>query len=216
VSEQRVVRLFRFRPVRSGFDALLRDVLVPGLFAFDAVDEVYVGRQGPDELGERVVASIWMSRSRMITAVGNDFDPPVFHPELLEETTDRRLEILDADVALRFDAAPGAAPATGILRLVRGRIRPGNLLPYRDDVRAGTIADAEAGHGPLSLYFSIQLPDRFVTVSSWQSWSTVEAATGGDVRRPIATRHEERIVEWEAAHYELIPSLSHRRPPGES
>lgn len=211
MSEHHVVRLFRFRPVRSGFDTILRDVLVPGLFAFDDIDDVYVGRQGPDELGERVVVSVWTSRSSMVEAVGDHFDPQ-FHPELLEETTDRRLEILDADVALSFDVSRGAELASGILRVVRGRIRPGDLLLYRDEVRAGTVSDVEAGHGPLALYCSIEPPDQFVTVSSWQSWSAVESATGGDVRRPIATRHEERIVEWEAAHYELIPNPSHRRP----
>ena len=76
MSEHHVVRLFRFRPVRSGFDAILRDVLVPGLFAFDDIDDVYVGRQGPDELGERVVVSVWTSRSSMVEAVGDHFDPP--------------------------------------------------------------------------------------------------------------------------------------------
>jgi hypothetical protein len=41
-------------------------------------------------------------------------------------------------------------------------------------------------------------------VSVWESWSALEAATGGDIRRPIATRHPERIERWDAAHFEVI------------
>jgi hypothetical protein len=209
VSEARVIRLFRFRPVRPGFDAVLREVHVPGLLAFDALEDVYVGRQGPDELGERIVASVWTSRSRMDASVGEDFDPQIFHPEHLDATSDRRLEILPGDVMLRFDAVPTIeAPATGILRVVRGRIRPGGLLAYRDEVRAGTIADATAGHGPRALYFAIELPDRFVTLSIWHSWSALEVATGSDIHQPIATRHQERMVEWEADHYEILPNMA--------
>ena len=207
MSESRVLRLFRFRPVNKGFDAVLREDLVPDLLAFPAVVDVYVGRQGPDEMGERLVASVWESRSEMAAAVGEDFDPPSFHAEHLDETADRVLEIHELDVAMRFeDAPPGVAPAAGILRLVRGQVRPGELPPYRDEVRRGTIADVEAGHGPLALYLAIEPPDRFVTMSLWSSWSALEAATGGDVRRPIATRHEERILGWEAVHYEVLPN----------
>jgi hypothetical protein len=43
-----------------------------------------------------------------------------------------------------------------------------------------------------------------VTLSVWESWSAIEAATGGDVRRPMATRHPERIIAWEATHLEII------------
>jgi hypothetical protein len=212
VSETQILRLFRFRPVRKGFDALLRDVLVPDLLAFPDVVDVYVGRQGPDEMGERLVASVWTTRSAMTESVGDDFDPATFHPELLAETVDRVLEIHGLDVALRFDEAEAASQTPmGILRLVRGQVRPGELATYRDEVRIGTVGDVERGHGPIALYLAIQPPDHFVTMSVWSSWTAVERATGGDVRRPIATRHEERIVTWEASHYECLPNP---RPAG--
>ena len=50
-----------------------------------------------------------------------------------------------------------------------------------------------------------------MTLSVWSSWSALEIATGGDVNRPIATRHAERIHVWEAVHYELLPNMT---PPG--
>jgi hypothetical protein len=210
VSDGRVLRVFRFQPVRKGFDATLRDVLVPDLLAMADVVEVYVGRQGPEEMGERLVASIWASRSAMASAVGEDFDHPVFHPEHLAETTERVLEIHELDITLRFhDAEARSQPATGILRLVRGQVRPGELATYRDEVRVGTVADVEHGHGPLALYLAVEPPDRFVTLSVWSSWAALEAATGGNISRPIATRHEERIEAWEAVHYEILPNMAH-------
>ena len=52
-----------------------------------------------------------------------------------------------------------------------------------------------------------------MTLSVWSSWSALEVATGGDVGRPIATRHEERLLAWEAAHYEVLPNMGHPRSP---
>lgn len=211
MTDHEVLRLFRFRPVHKGFDAVLRDELVPDLVAFPDLVDAYVGRQGPDEMGERLVASVWESRSAMTAAIGESFDPPTFHAEHLDATTDRVLEIHELHLALRFEGAPaGLQPATGILRVVRGQVRPGELAMYRDAVRLGTIADAEAGHGPLALYLAVEPPHRFVTMSAWSSWSALEAATGGDVRRPVATRHQERLLAWEAVHYEVLPNMHSR------
>jgi hypothetical protein len=213
VSDHRVLRLFRFRPVRKGFDGILRDALVPDLFAFPDLVDVYVGRHGPDEMGERLVASVWESRAAMTTAVGESFDQPVFHPEYLEETEDRALDIHPLDLTFRFeDKLVGALPVTGILRLTHGQVHPGELEAYREDVRLGTIADDEAGHGPLALYLVKEPPDRFVTLSVWSSWSMLEIATGSDVNRPIATRHPERIQALDIVHYELLPNMRHPVP----
>ncbi len=161
MSECRVLRLVRFRPVHKGFDATLRDHLIPDLVAFPDLVDVYVGRQGPDEMGERLVASVWGSRSAMTTAVGQTLDPSTFHPERLAETIDQALDVHELDLALRFDAAPAPIKSeTGILRLVRGQVRPGEIAAYREAVRLGTIADADDGHGPLALYLAVELPER--------------------------------------------------------
>ena len=44
----------------------------------------------------------------------------------------------------------------------------------------------------------------FVTLSTWTEWDVVEDATGGDIRRPAATRHAERLVAWSASHFEVV------------
>jgi hypothetical protein len=210
VSECRVLRLFRFRPVRKGFDAVLRDELIPDLVAFPALIDAYIGRQGPDEMGERLVASVWESRAAMSADVGEGFEPAIFHPEQLDGITDRALDVEELTIAMHFDDVPALPESTaGILRLARGHIQPGELDAYREDVRLGTLADAKAGYGPLALYLAIDPPDRFLTMSVWSSWSVLEAATGGDVRRPLATRHAERIKDWGAVHYEILPSMVH-------
>lgn len=206
MSDREVLRLFRFRPATIGFDAILRDEVIPDLLSLPGLLDVHVGRRGPDEVGDRLVASIWTSRAAMVAGVGEDFDPPIFHPEYLDQTTERHLEFLSLDVVLRF-TAPGASPPEAILRLVHGKTRPDQLDDYVAEARDGARADSGAGHGSLVLYLAATPPDHFVTLSVWPSWSAVEQATGGDVRRPIATRHEERIVTWQASHYECLPNL---------
>ena len=201
VAEPPILRLFSFRPVQSAFDAVMRDVMVPDLRLFPGLLDLYLGRRGPDELGPRLIASVWSSRSAMIPAVGEHFDPPIFHPEYLDATTDRVLEILPLALSLRFERP---VPAR-IMRALRGRIRPGELDAYIEEARIGTLADVAVGRGPIALHLATGPgDDDFATLSVWESWSDIEAATGGDVERPIATRHPECIVEWDASHYELI------------
>jgi hypothetical protein len=67
-------------------------------------------------------------------------------------------------------------------------------------------SDVEAGGGPLSLCLATPgaTSDEFLTVSTWSDWSTIEKATGGDIRKPLATRHPERIVAFEVDFYEAI------------
>jgi choline dehydrogenase-like flavoprotein len=201
VAEPPILRLFSFRPVQSAFDTVLRDVMVPDLRRFPELLDLYLGRRGPDELGPRLIASVWSSRSGMILAVGEHFDPPTFHPEYLDATTDRMLEILPLAVSLRFERPTPAR----IMRALRGRIRPGARDAYVEETRIGTLADVAAGRGPVALHLATGPgDDDFVTLSVWETWSDIEAATGGVVDRPIATRHPERIIEWDASHYELI------------
>ena len=92
-----------------------------------------------------------------------------------------------------------------ILRTLRGNVRPGERDAYIEQARLGYLADIEAGHGPLAIHLGTGSgDDDFVTLSVWESWSAIEAATGGDVRRPMATRHPELIIAWEATHLEII------------
>ncbi|MFL5777477.1 MAG: hypothetical protein ACJ761_00910 [Chloroflexota bacterium] len=197
-----VIRLFRFRPVSREFDSIIRDVLVPDLRRLPGVIDVYTGRQGPDELGPRLIASVWESRRAMAAAVGETFRQPKFHPELLNESSDRELEFLPLAFGLRFQRDEAAA----ILRLGRGQVRPLELDSYVADAREGTLADSRRGRGPLALYLAPDGPDRFVTLSLWADWTSLQEATGGNVRNPTATRHAERLIAWEAAHFEALPN----------
>ena len=204
-----VIRLFRFRPVRPAFDQILRGVLVPELQAEAGLLDLLVARRGPDELGDRVMASIWSSRERMADVLGESFEPTArFHPELLGETTDRSLEVVPIEFAVRRPDRPGSS----ILRLSHGRVRPGRRPDYVAAARDGTEADIAAGRGPAVLYLATAGEDRFVTISAWRSWEEVAEATGGDVAQPIATRHPELILEFEAVHFELLPFGETRRP----
>lgn len=186
-----VLRIHRFRPLVVGIDVVLRNRLAE-LRALPGLLDVVVGRQGPDELGPRVLASVWTSEAAMPPPLGSE----------LGEVADAAIEVAPVRVLFRADAGP----APRIIRLFRGRVRPGELARYVEEVRVGTAADDAAGHGPLALYLaeSAASPDGFVTLSTWTSWPAVEAATGGDVNRPVATRHPERIVSAEVTHYEGI------------
>ena len=201
--DRETIRLFQFLPIRGAFDTILRDVMIPDLWGLPGVLEVYVGRHGPDEIGPRLVASIWETNQAMAEGLGTSFEDPKFHPEYLDETTDRVLDVLPLTFSYRSDAA--AQPT--IMRLVSGRVRPDELESYVAEAWAGTEDDAAAGRGPDALYLAAQPPDLFRTLSVWPDWQTLQDATGGDIDRPIATRHARRLVAWSARHYEVVPDL---------
>jgi len=201
VDEQPIIRLFRFRPVHVEFDRVLRTEMLPDLRRLPGIVDARIGRHGPEDLGDRIVVSVWADHGSMVAGVGESLTEPIFHPERLPATTDRILEVHRLDVALRFDLATDPT----ILRVFRGRVRPGELELYVEDARAGTLADSAADRGPNALYLARIPPDRFLTVSLWPSWTAVEVATGGDVHRPIVTRDPRRIVEMDVAHYEVVP-----------
>lgn len=193
-----VLRIVQFCPRRVEVDDAMRRQLGPALRAEAGLTDVIAGRHGPDELGLRIVVSVW-------TGVANDEMPD--HLALgdvaaLLDVTDVRPECLDVRVEFRDPRDHTAR----LLRVFRGEVRAGELDQYVGEAEAGTRADAAAGRGPIALFLATEpaAPDRFVTVSTWPDWTTVEAATGGDVRRPIATRHPERLIAADATHFEVI------------
>ena len=205
-----VLRLFRCYPVRLGFDTVLRDVLVPDLLGIDAVRDVIVGRHGPNELGERVVASVWDSADAMLEAMGPELDESRFHAEHLDDTRDRTLEVVPLRVQLRWPADQSAA----ILRLSHGRVADGGLERYVEAARLGAESDHER-LGSTAFYLGTTEPVDFVTLSVWPSWSSIATATGADIHRPIATRHGDQIVEFKAEHLEVVPLVA-RKPDRDS
>jgi hypothetical protein len=195
-----ILRLFRFRAAHPGFDEVLRTTLIPDLKGQPGLFAAYSGRQGPAEIGPRIVASVWETRDAMEATVGADLG--TFHPELLADSTERSLEILPLVLARRFDVGEEAR----ILRVLRGSVRPGELELNVEDARAGTELDGTGEHGPCALFLAQAEDDTFVTMSAWREWHDIELATGGDIHRPRATRHDERLVEWEVEHFEIVPS----------
>jgi hypothetical protein len=202
-----VLRLFGFRPLGFGadYDARLRRSLLPALLELPGLREAYVGRRGPDESGERMIVSIWQSGDAMAAArVGGEED--LLEIETVEEVGPCHLEIVTLAADLPFDRADPAA----VLRIFRGQVREGELDRYVEEARSGTLADAAGPHGPVGLYLGPQPPDRFVTVSVWTGWESIEAATHGNIRQPIATSNAARLVGGTAAHYEIVPGAAHR------
>lgn len=195
-----VIRLFTFRPVRPAFDEILRDVIVPDLCMQPGITDCYSARQGPDEVGPRIVVSVWRTEAVMIEALGQELGAGAFHPEYLDETTDRSLEVMPLGIAERFDAPEPAR----ILRILRGIVKPGEVADYVDDVRVGLHLDSSRPDGPVSLYLAYAGGDGFLTVSAWRTWADIELATGGDVHRPRATRQPERLVGWDVSHFEIV------------
>lgn len=197
-----VVRLFGFRPTRPAFDNVIRDWIVPTICDRRGVVDAYAGRHGPDELGPRLIVSVWETQAAMESAFRDPDRPGGMQPETLDGITEASVEILVPEIAHHIDEA--AEPAR-IIRILRGCTWPGQRATYIEETRAGVIADVAAGHGPIAFYLAGDATaEGFVAVSVWSGWTSIERATGGDVRRPMATRRPERIESFDATHFEAI------------
>jgi hypothetical protein len=162
---------------------------------------LHAGRRGADAGSERIIVSLWTDRAALVGSLGAaDLSEPA-PIETSDDAQDVAVRSLPLEVHLRFERPEPPR----ILRVFRGEVRPGQLEAYVEAARAGTYADASAEHGPHALYLGIDRPSHFLTVSLWSDWSRIEAATGGDIRRPIATRHAERLAGGSASHFELLP-----------
>jgi hypothetical protein len=199
---ERVLRIFTFRPLHGAFDEVVRRELMPDLKRKPGNLDAYSARQGPDDVGQRVIATVWRTRSAMVEAVGEGLGS--FRPEYFPEVTDRRLAVVPVRAGRRY--LETVRPR--ILRILRGRVRPGELAAYAEDVDQGAEHDASRDDGPVAVYMGPAVedgPDAFVTLSAWREWSHIEIATGGDVDRTRATRHPERLLAWDVAHFEVVP-----------
>ncbi len=91
-----------------------------------------------------------------------------------------------------------------ILRCFEGRTRAGERDEFIQEERLATQAKVRAGSGPLTLYVGVGGDDdSFLRLSTWASWTDVEAATGGRIEDPIWSLHPERVLSWELSHYEI-------------
>jgi hypothetical protein len=145
--------------------------------------------------------SVWSDRTALAVALGDGHAGGPTPVEITSDAQEVTVRSLPLVLHLRFERPDDPR----ILRVFRGEVRPGQLDAYVDAARAGTYADASAEHGPHVLYLAVDRPSHFLTVSLWSDWSRIEAATGGDIHQPIATRHAERLVGGSASHFELLP-----------
>jgi hypothetical protein len=204
--------VFRFRPVGYGadVDARLRDALLPTLVKEPGLREAYLGRRGPDDAGERLVVSIWESAAAMDAAAriepATGSDARRLDLEAASEVGPSAIEVAPLAVDLGFERPEPPQ----VLRVFRGTCRPGELDLYVEEARNGTLADAMTPHGPLGLYLGPVPPERFITVSVWTDWGSIEAATRGNVRQPIATSNAARLSGGTATHYEVVPNTAFR------
>ena len=200
MADEAVIRILHFRPQRVDFDSQLREQFIPVLRGQAGLLDLIAGRHGPDERGPRVVVSVWDADA--VVALPPWTDQALIDPGGVAETPAPPAEVMPVRARFRADRTDPAR----VLRIFRGRVRPGELEAYVDEAASGTRADAAAGHGPLALYLAADdaAPDTFITASAWADWSAIETATGGDIRRPVATRHPERLIEADVLHYEVI------------
>lgn len=180
-------------------DAALREEIIPDLSRLPDICHCFAARRGlgGDEL--RVIATVWEAgrpvpespEIQPIGAASRDVRP------LLERA---QVDVLPIEVRARF-ARPEEAR---ILRVFRGHVSASEMDAYLAEARTGMLADASINSGLSAFYLGTSRPNDFVTISAWTSWSAIEQATGGDVRRPFATRNSARLASHDVAHFEIV------------
>jgi hypothetical protein len=202
----RFLRVVTFQPSgsESPVDAALREAIVPRLLDHDEVVDAWIGRQSSRSLRTRVLASTWTAEPQaepldlvVLQGPGVTEGPPIVD----------RVDHVALAVHARFDRPEPAR----ILRVFRGRARPGELDDYVAEARSGMSADAEVNDGLIAFALGIEPPDAFIAVSVWTGWSAIEQATGGNTRRPFSTRNADRLVDFRVVHFEILPETPTRR-----
>ena len=207
MSNARFLRVvtFQVHGPESAVDAALRDRVIPALLTAPAVVDVWQGRRGSAE-GNRVLASTW---SR---ALGTSISPTDRSAADLASLRFDDVQLLGGVDIASVEELPLAVYArlvrpdvARVLRVFHGRVRAGQLDAYIEEARDGMTADASANAGLVSFALGRAGADEFVTVSTWTDWMSIEAATGGNTRRPIATRNPGRLADFRVDHLELLP-----------
>jgi hypothetical protein len=198
-----IVRLSRFRTTRPAFDAALRTAVLPDLRRRPGILGVLAGRKGPEEIGPRLLATLWPSDDAMQEALGENADDAG-----LAGAIERRIEVLPVTLA---HLAPLPLP-TGILRVARARLRDTDLSAYAQLVSDELLRLQASGRGPSDLVMAGSHADAFVMVSTWPDWSALEEATGASVSEPLRTKRLAALEGFEADHYELLSELTPDEP----
>lgn len=200
VSGSQTVRLAILRDPApmSQIDTSIRRRGLAALAALPGVVEAYAGRHGPDQNGERVIATVWAPGSE--TSANQRECLEIDLAGLASSVERVSTEVLPLRLTLRFPSE--AAPQ--VLRIFRGEIRDGRVDEYLDAARAGADRDALLGEGPLAVYLAMTGELSFLTVSIWSGWSAIQDRTGSDVHHPVSTQHRELLKAGSAFHYEIL------------
>ena len=204
----RFLRVVSFQPgaTESAFDAGLRDMVVPRLADAEDVVDVWVGRHGSREDRARVLATTW--RVDPEAAPTGPLDVAALRGLGEDVVTIGSVEQAALSIHARFERTE----PTRILRVLHGRVRPGELETYVDLARAGMLADSVAYDGLIAFALGSWPPDDFMTVSVWTGWPAIEAATGGNTRQPFMTRNAQLLETYRVAHFEVLPDAPDKGP----
>jgi hypothetical protein len=212
MTDRSVLRLFRFRATAPSavIDSTLRDSLVPGMRENEGLVDLFVGRQGTNDANRRVIATVWESASMLAEALDDPSGGDRLESALSSMTAEADVRTMPIAISI---AVPSPPEPPHVLRVFEGEVRKGEMEAYLAEARGGTFEDLAAEHGPSALYLAVASETRFATISTWTDWTRIEAATGGNIRRPIATRHARLLVAGGASHYEILPGTAPRDVP---
>jgi hypothetical protein len=198
-----VLRLLSFRTVTEAavVDEALRSDVLPALESRRGIVDAFAGRRSANQDGERLVATTWTTPSAMAATFTDGSDLEQLLGVHAGGCRDERIDSLR--LAFGFSMERPAPPR--LLRLFRGRAKPGALDAYVERVHVGALRDAQTIEGMLGLYVAVDPPDAFVTLSVWADWTSIEEATGSSVRHPVVTRDPGHLVTAVATHFEVIP-----------
>jgi hypothetical protein len=199
-AERAILRVFTFRPLgsASAFDETARTTILPDLAIAPGILDAFVGRRA-EERDVRTLVSVWASTA---TVVEERSTIERLHPDERPALASAELTVAGVHVAVR----PERFEPPRVLRVFRGDVREGELEAYLEQARAGTLEDAATNPGLVALYLGVVDESSFVTASAWTSWTAIERATGGDVRRPMATKNSAHLAGAAVAHYEVLPN----------
>ena len=200
--EAAVLRLSSFRTLRPAFDAVLRTTILPGMRSQSGLLALFAGRKGPDEVGARVVASLWSSVEALDAAHDAAVADGPGSP--LAETADPIVEILPV-LMWRSADEPLAA---GILRVARGRLKETDLPSFAEVVTRESSRLEAGGRAPSDLIMAASARDSFVMLTTWVDWSAIEEATGASISEPLRTKRLAALEIFEADHFELLTELA--------
>jgi hypothetical protein len=205
-----VVRITRFRTQRPAFDSVLRAKILPSRRAMTGVNAVFAGRQGPTEVGARILVTLCSEASPAARPEASHAGGagPVPAPddgtEAYEGTDGHEVEVLPV---LALDLAPTPL-TTGILRISRGRLGATDVATYAELVRRDLARHDIGRAGPRDFVVagSGQGPS-FTMISTWPDWAAIEEATGATIAEPLITKRLTGLDAFEVIHYELLTEL---------